>query len=123
MADVPDDLLDSDHAVILEREREIADVAGVDPERVIVDVPPRPALRETSARILVHGEVRRLHQQSAIVDALRTVQREQWRLGVYTMPEFVEVVGHAAQRTLDLSVEGRLISDRQGRFVPLDEFE
>ena len=34
-----------------------------------------------------------------------------------------ETVGHAAERTLGLSTDGRLVNERRGRFVPLDEFE
>jgi len=123
MADVPDDLLDADHEALRELEADVADAAGADPDHVVLDVPPRPSMRESSARVLVGGEVRRLEEQSAIVEALRTAQREQWRLGVYSTPDLVEAVGHAAERTLGLSTDGRRISERRGRFVPLDEFE
>ena len=123
MADVPDDLLAADHEAVRELEADVAGAAGVDREQVVIDVPPRPRMKESSARVLVRGEVHRLEAQSALVEALRTAQVEQWRLGVYTTPELVEVVGQAAERSLGLSTGGRLITERQGRFVPLDEFE
>ena len=123
MDDVPDALLSADHEEIRALERAVAEDAGVDVERVILDVPARPSMRESSARVLVAGELRQLSEQSALVEALRTAQREQWRLGVYTTPPLVEAVGHAAESVLDLSTDGQLVTERRGRFVPLDEFE
>ena len=123
MPAVSDDLLDADHDEVESLEAAIADDAGVDAEAVVLDVPPRPSMRESDARVVVGGEVRRLAEQSALVDALRAAQREQWRLGVYTTAALVEPVGHAAERTLGLSTDGRRIDERTGRFVPLDEFE
>jgi len=40
-------------------------------------------MRESTARVTVNGEVRRLERQSPLVSTLRTAQRNQWRLGVY----------------------------------------
>jgi HD superfamily phosphohydrolase len=123
MGTVPDRLIDAGHGEIREVEGEIAGEAGVDPEAVIVDVPPRPAMQETTSRVVVGGEVRTLGEQSALVEALRAAHREQWRLGVYAPGSLTDPVGHAAERVLDLDTDGRLISARRGRYVPLDEFE
>jgi len=123
MEGAPDDLVDADFATRTDLEAQIADDAGVDPDDVILDVPPRPSMRESDAKVRVRGEVRSLAEQSALVEALRAAQREQWRLGVYTTADLVEAVGHAAERTLGLSTEGDRLTDRTGRFMPLDEFE
>jgi len=119
---VPDDLVDGAHDALRAAEREVANAADVDPESVVLDVPAEPRMRETSTRVVVSGEVRRLEEQSALVEALRDTQAEQWRFGIYTPAEQVEVVGHAAERTLGLEMGGRLVSERAGRYVPLDEF-
>ncbi|MFB6354385.1 MAG: HD domain-containing protein [Halobacteriales archaeon] len=120
--DVPDDLLGADYGAIRAAEAEVADAAGVDPETVVVDIPPEPRMPETSTRVVVGGEVRSLAEQSALVEALRDAQAQQWRFGVYTPAEQVEAVGHAAERELGLETAGNLVTDRVGRYVPLDEF-
>ena len=124
MDDVPDDLLDSPTATIREHEAEIAVEAGVDPGSVILDVPSRPRMTESSSRVMVNGEIRRLGQHSTLVSALRIAQRDQWRLGVYAPADVTETVGHAAERVLGLETDGALVSEsrRQGVRTTLDEF-
>jgi HD superfamily phosphohydrolase len=121
-AHVPDELVDGSHADVQDAEVAVAEAAGVDPETVVLDVPSDPSMRETSTRVVVGGEVRRLGEQSALVEALQDAQKEQWRFGVYTPAEQVEPVGLAAERTLGLETAGRLVSERTGRYAPLDEF-
>jgi HD superfamily phosphohydrolase len=82
--------------------REIAANAGVDRETVIVDVPPRPELKESRTRVVVDGVVQRLEQASELVGALRATRRAQWRLGVYAPEETVDDVRAAARAVLDL---------------------
>jgi HD superfamily phosphohydrolase len=123
MADVPEDLIGIEATALRDLEAEIASTSGVETESVIVDVPPRPAMQETTSRVVVGSEIRPLGEQSALVEALRAAQREQWRLGVYAPIELVEPVGRAAERVLGLETNGRLVSERRGRYVPLDEFE
>jgi HD superfamily phosphohydrolase len=122
MGDVPDDLIGIDHGDIREFETEVATAVGVDPEAVIVDVPPRPAMRETTSRVVVGDEVRPLGEQSALVEALRAAQREQWRLGVYAPSDVIESVGRAAEDVLGLKTDGRLVSEHRGQHVTLAEF-
>jgi len=120
---VPEGLLDADHPTIREHEREIADEAGVEPQSVILDVPPEPSMTESTSEVLVNGEVRRLGDQSTLVSALRVAQRDQWRLGVYAPPGESDRVGTAAIRTLGLDVDGTLVRDvRTGINATLDEF-
>ena len=123
MDDVAGGVIDADDETLREREREIAAEAGVDPEVVILDVPSRPKMKESSSRVLVSGEVRRLDRQSPLVSALRTAQRNQWRLGVYAPEGLTDEVGKVAAEVLDLDVDGALVTDvRAGVHATLDEF-
>jgi HD superfamily phosphohydrolase len=124
MADVPEAVIEADHDAIREYEDDIAADAGVESESVIIDVLGRPSMTESSTRVIVNGEIRRLGQQSALVSALRHVQREQWRLGVYAPAEHTDAVGHAAERVLGLETDGALVSEVRspGQRTTLDEF-
>ncbi|MFB6101376.1 MAG: HD domain-containing protein [Haloplanus sp.] len=123
LPDVSDDLLDADHDRIRALEREVAAGADVDPDAVVLDVPPEPEMRESSSRVVVNGEIRRLDRQSPLVSALRTAGRNQWRLGVYAPPGAVDRVGRTAARTLGLDIDGALVTEvRRGLDATLDEF-
>ncbi|MFC7142166.1 HD domain-containing protein [Halosimplex aquaticum] len=123
MEAVPEALIDADHEEIREHERTVADEANVDPDAVILDVPPRPSMRESSSRVLVNGQVRRLSEQSTLVNALRAAQHDQWRLGVYAPEETAERVGNAAIRALGIDLEDTRVRDvRPGVHATLDDF-
>jgi HD superfamily phosphohydrolase len=123
MADVPTALLERPHEDVRADERAIADEADVAIDDVILDVPARPELTESTSRVVVNGEVRSLGDQSTLVSALRAVQHDQWRLGVYAPPDVAERVGHAASRVLGLDIDGTLVSDaRPGVHATLDDF-
>jgi HD superfamily phosphohydrolase len=122
LPDVPDEVLDADHEQLRRYERMIADEADVSRDAVIVDVPDRPTMRESSSRVVVGGEIRRLGEQSPLVGALRTAQHNQWRLGVYAPAERVDTVGRAAATVLGLDVEGALVTDRPGTHATLEDF-
>jgi len=120
---VPDEVLDADHTERREMERAVAEAAEVDPETVLLDVPAEPEMTESTSRVLVNGEVRRLGEQSTLVSALRVAQRDQWRLGVYAPKETAEAVGNAAVRVLGLELDGTLVRDVRTGVTTLDEFE
>jgi HD superfamily phosphohydrolase len=111
MADVPAEIVDADHETMSELEADIAEVADVDPRHVVLDVPPRPSMRESATRVLVNGQVRPLDEQSTLVAALQAAQREQWRLGVYAPAPATDRVGRAAERVIGLDTEGALVSE------------
>jgi len=120
---VPEELLDADHETIRECERDIAAAASVEETAVILDVPSKPSMAESSSQVLVNGEVRGLGDQSTLVSALRAAQRDQWRLGVYAPADRSDRVGNAAIRALGLDVDGTLVRDvRTGINATLDEF-
>ncbi|GAA0299683.1 HD domain-containing protein [Halarchaeum salinum] len=129
MADVTDDpfdddpLLDADRGEIRAYEREIAARADVERDAVLLDVRPRPTMRESDSRVLVNGEVRQLDEQSTLVRALQMAQREQWRLGVYAPAGDVDAVGRAAVDVLGLDIDGALVSEMTRGQYSLDEFD
>ncbi|AEH37322.1 HD domain-containing protein [Halopiger xanaduensis] len=121
--DVPGGVIESDHGAVREFEREIAERAAVDQECVILDIPGRPSMTESTTRVMVNGDIRQLGQQSPLVEALRAAQYSQWRLGVYSPPEMRERVGRAAVDVLGLDIEGALVSEvRDGLDTTLDQF-
>jgi len=125
MGDVPEAVIDADHATLREFEADVAADADVDPSEVVIEVMERPRMTESESRVVVNGEIRRLDEQSALVAALQHVQREQWRLGVYAPREATDAVGHAAERVLGLETDGALVSEVRTPGTPttLDEFE
>ncbi|MFC4543408.1 HD domain-containing protein [Halosolutus amylolyticus] len=123
MDDVPGGVIEAEHESIRAFERDIASEAGVDPERVILDVPSRPSMTESTSRVMVNGEIRPLEHQSPLVGALRAAQYSQWRLGVYSPAEVRDRVGRAAVSVLGLDIEGALVSEvRNGLDATLDQF-
>ncbi|WP_121821626.1 HD domain-containing protein [Halostella salina] len=123
LEDVPEGVITADHDAIREFEHEIAAAADRDREDVILDVPARPEMTESSTRVVVSGEIRRLDQQSPLVEALRAAQRSQWRLGVYAPEGKTDRVGRAAVETLGLDIDGALVNERRsGWNTRLDEF-
>ncbi|WP_049987189.1 HD domain-containing protein [Halobellus rufus] len=120
---VPDDVVDAGVETIRDLEAEIASRVDLPPSHVVVDVPERPEMTESTSRVMVSGEMRRLGKQSPLVSALRTAQRQQWRLGVYAPASETDAVGRAAVETLGLDIDGALVSDvRPGVTATLDEF-
>ncbi|QLG48047.1 HD domain-containing protein [Natrinema halophilum] len=121
--DVPGGVIEASHETIREFEREIADRADVDPTQVILDVPSRPSMTESTTRVMVNGDVRQLGQQSPLVEALRAAQYSQWRLGVYTPSALRDRLGRAAVDVLGLDIDGALVSEvRNGLDATLDQF-
>ncbi len=121
--DVPGGIVEADHEALRAYEREIAREADLEPAAVIVDVQDQPSMTESSSRVMVNGEIRRLDQQSPLVDALRAAQYAQWRLGVYCPADVRDRVGRAAVDVLGLDLDGALVSEvRTGLDATLDQF-
>jgi HD superfamily phosphohydrolase len=120
---VPEDVLDADFDTLRDLEARIASRADLSPEGVILDVPDRPSMTESTSRVMVGGEMRQLGKQSPLVSALRTAGEQQWRLGVYVPDESTDRVGQIAVDVLDLDVDGAPVTDvRPGVTATLDEF-
>ena len=120
---VPLRLREADAAGIAAVEADIAAAADVDPHAVLVDVPVEPRMRESTARVMVGNDVWRLEDRSPLVRALREIQREQWRCGIYAPSAVRDRVAAAAARVLELPAEESLVDDSdRGRYARLDEF-
>jgi hypothetical protein len=79
-------------------------------------------MTESTSRVVVGGEVRRLGTQSGLVEALREAQVEQWRLGVYAPGGETETVGTAAESVLGLDLDALVAEVRKGVHRRLDQF-
>jgi HD superfamily phosphohydrolase len=82
--------------------QEIADLAGVNPEHVLVDNPGLPDAAEGSFPALMNGELIPLRQVSPLVAILERAQRVAWRFGVYCQKEDRERVSMVAAKYLNL---------------------
>lgn len=82
--------------------QEIADAAGVDADRVLVDNPALPDTPEGSFPALVAEEIKPLRDVSPLVAILERAHRATWRFGVYAPEEMREQVSQAARRCLNL---------------------
>jgi HD superfamily phosphohydrolase len=120
-----EELRDSPPNRLHDLEVEIAEVAGVDRDAVLLDLQGPPAMQEATTKVTVNAEIRELGEQSTLVDALERAQLEQWRLGVYAPAELTESVGAAAERVLGLDIDGARITDIDPpvRAEPFSEFE
>jgi len=107
---VPDAIVAASHDEIRDLETEIAQAADaesrpsleIQPRDVVIDNPGTPSMPESSTRVVVNGEVRRLHEESPLVRGMQEAQKVQWRFGVYAPEEHVDTVANAAERVLGL---------------------
>jgi HD superfamily phosphohydrolase len=74
---------------------QIAEKAGIPSHEVLVDIPPVP--KEMTFGVLVRNRhaVIGFDEISPRIRTLNATRREQWRLGVYTLPEHREAVADA----------------------------
>ncbi|MDJ1432729.1 HD domain-containing protein [Halostagnicola sp. A-GB9-2] len=103
LEEVPEWVLGADHEERRELEADLEDALGLEEGDVIIDCPGRPSMPETHSRVVVNGDVRRLHEQSPLVQGLQAAQRAQWRLGVYTPEPHADTVQDAATDLLELT--------------------
>ena len=82
--------------------QEIAAEAGMDPDSILVDIPPLPDSSEGNFPALVDEVARPLRMVSPLVSILERAQRATWRFGVYTPAESRDDVAKAAKRCLNL---------------------
>jgi hypothetical protein len=83
-------------------EKEIAETTGIEPGYVIVDIPEKPHLIEMRAQVLINGRMTALDKASSLVAALEKAQTDNWRLGVFTPPEYREKVGKIAREFFEV---------------------
>ncbi len=83
-------------------EKEIAELAGVDPEYVLVDIPRTPEMLEMQAMIKTDHKMIPLNEASHFVSILQEAHMDNWRMGVYSPKEHCEAVGKAARNYFDI---------------------
>jgi uncharacterized protein len=81
-----------------EIESEIARMAGVDGGYVIVDIPKIPEFRERNAMVLMENDqLKYIDDVSEPIRIMEESYASDWRMGVYTLPEYREKVGKVAR--------------------------
>lgn len=83
-------------------EKEIAELAGVNPEYVLVDIPKTPEMLEMQAMIKTDHKIIPLNEASHFVSILQEAQMDNWRMGVYSPKKYCEAVGKAARDYFDV---------------------
>jgi uncharacterized protein len=78
-------------------EIEIAELAGVDPQYVLLDIPKTPEMLEMRAMIKTDHRMIPLNEASHFVSILQEAHMDNWRMGVYSPKEHCEAVGKAAK--------------------------
>jgi HD superfamily phosphohydrolase len=85
-----------ENGVPIEKCREFATMialkAGLRPHEVLVDIPAIPREMSLGVRVKNRHTVVGLNELSPRIRTLNVTRREQWRLGVYTLPEYRESV-------------------------------
>jgi len=81
---------------------EIAQRAGILPQQVLVDIPSIPREISLGVRVKNQHAVVSFEEISPRARTLNETRREQWRLGVYTLPEHREKVAEAGIEVLHL---------------------
>jgi hypothetical protein len=80
----------------------VAEAAHVDPETVLVDIPPFPIDMSMGVRVKNQNVIVNFDEISPRIRTLNETRREQWRLGVYTLPRQREAVAEAASEVLHI---------------------
>ncbi len=78
-------------------ETEIAELADVEPQHVLVDIPKTPEMLEMRAMIKTDQRMIPLNEVSHFVSILQEAHMDNWRMGVYSPKEHCETVGKAAK--------------------------
>jgi HD superfamily phosphohydrolase len=80
----------------------IAKEAGLQPHEVLVDIPAVPRELSLGVRVKNQHEVVSFEEFSPRIRTLNATRREQWRLGVYTLPEHRDAVAEAGCAVLHI---------------------
>jgi HD superfamily phosphohydrolase len=80
----------------------IADKAGLEPSGVLVDIPAVPRELSLGVRVKDRHKVVSFEEFSPRIRTLNATRRDQWRLGVYTLPDHRDVVAEAACAVLHI---------------------
>ena len=79
---------------------EIARAAGCEADEILVDIPPVPGEMSLAVQIKNRHDPLGFAELSPRLATLNQTRRDQWRLGVYTLPELQETVADTAAELL-----------------------
>lgn len=85
----------------------IANQAGIEDHTVLVDTPPFPREMSMGVRVKNRHTVVSFEELSPRMRTLNETRCEQWRLGVYTLPEYRDMVAEAAADILHVKKPSR----------------
>ncbi|MCX6681547.1 MAG: HD domain-containing protein [Methanoregula sp.] len=85
----------------------IANRAGIEDHTVLVDTPPFPREMSMGVRVKNRHTVVSFEELSPRMRTLNDTRFEQWRLGVYTLPEYRDMVAEAAADVLHVKKPSR----------------
>jgi HD superfamily phosphohydrolase len=95
-----------EQGVTIEKSRElaakIASDAGLHSHEVLVDIPSIPSEMSLGVRVKNRHTVVGFKEISPRIRTLNATRREQWRLGVYTLPEYRDLVAEAGSDVLHI---------------------
>ncbi|NLI62564.1 MAG: HD domain-containing protein [Methanosarcinaceae archaeon] len=77
-------------------EKEIEEMAKVEPGDVLIDIPRKPDIVEMKARIFVNENSYNLIEVSPFISVLSKAHEENWKMGVFSPKEKIEAVRKAA---------------------------
>jgi hypothetical protein len=80
----------------------IASNAGLLSHEVLVDIPSTPREMSLGVRVKNRHTIVGFNEISPRIRTLNTTRREQWRLGVYTLPEYRDLVAEVGCEVLHL---------------------
>ncbi|MGB9176833.1 MAG: HD domain-containing protein [Methanoregula sp.] len=80
----------------------IAEAAGLRPHEVLVDIPAVPRELSLGVRVKNRHAVVSFEEFSPRIRTLNATRRDQWRLGVYTLPEHREAVAEGGCEVLHI---------------------
>lgn len=82
---------------------EIAESAGIDNDQVLVDIPPFPSPMSVDVMVENQNDLVSLEEMSPLLNTLNDTRRIQWRMGIYTLPEYRKIVEEAGTEILNIS--------------------
>jgi len=95
-------LLSMNHRKIEIIRQEIIDTAGIDEGDVLIDIPP--LRKEIKMKVLVQNQHNLVpfEQVFPLLELVNKTRKEQWRLGIYTKPEYTEKIEKVAESVIGI---------------------
>ncbi len=90
----------NDYRFLSKIEKEIAEEANVPEDYVILDIPGPFYLEESKFPILYNNRLKKICEVSKLVKILIDAQWDHWKIGVYTIKEYVEDVRKVSENIL-----------------------